>query len=60
MNITNIADRASSYGIPGHIVDGNDAVGLYDKMLEIFKYVREGTTCTCGKQNLQMARTLKE
>ena len=42
MNITNIADRASSYGIPGHIVDGNDAVGLYDKMLEIFKYVREG------------------
>ena len=42
MNIKNIADRASSYGIPGHIVDGNDAVGLYDKMLEVFKYVREG------------------
>ena len=42
MNIKNIADRASSYGIPGHIVDGNDAVGLYDKMLEVFEYVREG------------------
>ena len=42
MNIKNIADRASGYGIPGYIVDGNDAVTLYDKMLDIFKYVRDG------------------
>ena len=42
MNIKYIADRAASYGMPGYVVDGNDAASLYDKMLEITKYVREG------------------
>ena len=42
MNIKDIADRAASYGMPGYVVDGNDAATLYDKMLEITKYVREG------------------
>lgn len=41
MNIENIADRASSYGIKGYIVDGNDAVSLYLKMKEIIQEVRE-------------------
>ncbi len=42
MNIENIADRASSYGIPGYILDGNDAIEVYTKMREIAEYVRAG------------------
>lgn len=42
MNIKNIADRAKSYGIPEHIIDGNNAIEVYDKTKEIAKYVREG------------------
>lgn len=42
MNIKNIADRAKSYGIPGHIIDGNNAVEVYNRTKEIAKYVREG------------------
>ena len=42
MNIKDIAVRAESYGIPGYVVDGNDSVTLYDKMLEICDYVRSG------------------
>ena len=42
MNIENIADRAVSYGIPGYILDGNDAVAVYTKMKEIAEYVRAG------------------
>lgn len=42
MNIENIADRAKSYGIPGHIIDGNNAVEVYNKTKEIAEYVREG------------------
>ena len=28
--ITNVADRAASYGIPGIVVDGNDVVAVYE------------------------------
>ncbi len=42
MNIKDVADRASSYGIPGYIIDGNDAVEVYTKVGEVAKYVREG------------------
>lgn len=42
MNIKDIADRAVSYGIPGHIIDGNNAVEVYEKMSDIVEYVREG------------------
>lgn len=30
MNIKNIADRASAYGFPGMMVDGNDVVAVYE------------------------------
>lgn len=42
MNIPDIAVRAQSYGIPGRIVDGNDAVAVYEAVSEAAKYVREG------------------
>jgi pyruvate dehydrogenase E1 component alpha subunit len=41
MNIQDIAIRASSYGIPGKTIDGNDAVLVYDETREARKYVRE-------------------
>lgn len=40
MNIRNVADRALSYGIPGYILDGNNAVEIYNKVKEIADYVR--------------------
>lgn len=42
MNIENVADRASSYGIPGYVIDGNNAIEVYTKMKDIAKFVREG------------------
>lgn len=42
MNITDVADRASSYGIPGHIVDGNDAVAVYELVRAVAEEVRKG------------------
>lgn len=40
--IENIADRAAGYGIPGYVVDGNDAVAVYEKAKEVVEYVRSG------------------
>lgn len=40
MNIVDIADRASSYGIKGYVIDGNEPVELYLKMKEIIEEVR--------------------
>lgn len=42
MNIKDIADRAKSYGIKGYTIDGNDAVGVYEKMSDIIDGVRKG------------------
>ncbi len=42
MNIKDIAKRADSYGIPGHIVDGNNAIEVYGKVKEVSEYVRGG------------------
>jgi len=42
MNIKNIADRAKSYGMPGIIIDGMDAVEVYEKMKQIIEDVRNG------------------
>ncbi|WP_461207522.1 thiamine pyrophosphate-dependent dehydrogenase E1 component subunit alpha [Clostridium sp. DL1XJH146] len=42
MNIENIADRASSYGMPGYIVDGNNAIEVYEKVKKAADYVRSG------------------
>ena len=42
MAIKNIADRAKGYGIPGKVVDGNDALAVYKITLEAVNRAREG------------------
>ncbi|QSX08115.1 thiamine pyrophosphate-dependent dehydrogenase E1 component subunit alpha [Alkalibacter rhizosphaerae] len=42
MNIKDIADRAKSYGIPGIIVDGNDAIEVYETVAKAAEGVRAG------------------
>jgi TPP-dependent pyruvate/acetoin dehydrogenase alpha subunit len=40
MNIQDIAIRASSYGIPGRAIDGNDVLEVYHSALEAREHVR--------------------
>jgi pyruvate dehydrogenase E1 component alpha subunit len=42
MPIENIADRAVAFGIPGRIVDGNDAMAVYVAAQEAIRRAREG------------------
>lgn len=42
MNIIDIADRAKSYGMPGIIIDGNNAIEVYQKTREAAEYCRSG------------------
>ncbi|MEM5768079.1 MAG: thiamine pyrophosphate-dependent dehydrogenase E1 component subunit alpha [Bacillota bacterium] len=42
MNITQISDRAVSYGIPGVTVDGNDIFAVYDATAEAVARARAG------------------
>jgi TPP-dependent pyruvate/acetoin dehydrogenase alpha subunit len=42
MAIKNIADRATGYGIPGKMVDGNDALAVYEITLEAVNRARAG------------------
>lgn len=42
MCIADIADRASAYGIPGVVVDGNDVVAVYEVTVEAVKRARKG------------------
>lgn len=42
MACANVADRASGYGIPGEIVDGNDALAVYDAAQRAAARAREG------------------
>jgi pyruvate dehydrogenase E1 component alpha subunit len=42
MNITDIADRAASYGIPGVIADGMDLLDVYEKAGEAIERARAG------------------
>ena len=42
MNIENIADRASAYGIPGVVVDGNDVLAVYEATLKAVDRARRG------------------
>jgi pyruvate dehydrogenase E1 component alpha subunit len=42
MNITDIAERATSYGIPGVIADGMDFVDVYAKAAEAIERARDG------------------
>jgi TPP-dependent pyruvate/acetoin dehydrogenase alpha subunit len=40
--VEHLADKAAGYGIPGHIVDGNDIVACYEVMREAAEYARGG------------------
>ncbi|NTW00023.1 MAG: thiamine pyrophosphate-dependent dehydrogenase E1 component subunit alpha [Oscillochloris sp.] len=42
MNITDIADRAAGYGMPGVIVDGNDVAAVYTAAHEAVERARAG------------------
>jgi 2-oxoisovalerate dehydrogenase E1 component alpha subunit len=46
MAVTNVADRASAYGIPGIVVDGNDVLAVYKVVKEAAEraYNGEGAT----------------
>ena len=41
-SVRNIADRAQGYGIPGVVVDGNDAIGVYEVVREAVQRARSG------------------
>lgn len=41
-NIKDIADRASAYGMPGIVVDGNDVMAVYEAAEEAVKRARAG------------------
>lgn len=40
--ITNIADRAVGYGMPGFVTDGMDVLAVYEKVLQAVKRARQG------------------
>jgi TPP-dependent pyruvate/acetoin dehydrogenase alpha subunit len=42
MAITDIADRAAGYGIPGHIVDGQDVVAVHEATQKAVSQARSG------------------
>jgi len=42
MKIKNVAERASSYGIPGKVADGNDVFSVYEAAKEAISRAREG------------------
>lgn len=51
MAVTNVADRAAAYGVPGVVVDGNDLLAVYDVMREAVEraYNGEGATLVEAK-----------
>jgi pyruvate dehydrogenase E1 component alpha subunit/2-oxoisovalerate dehydrogenase E1 component alpha subunit len=40
--VENLADKAAGYGIPGHIVDGNDIIACYEVTKRAADYARSG------------------
>ena len=42
MKTSNVADRATAYGIPGVVVDGNDVLAVYEKAHEAVARARRG------------------
>jgi pyruvate dehydrogenase E1 component alpha subunit/2-oxoisovalerate dehydrogenase E1 component alpha subunit len=40
--VKDLAEKASSYGIPGHIVDGNDVVACYETTRRAAEFARRG------------------
>jgi TPP-dependent pyruvate/acetoin dehydrogenase alpha subunit len=41
-SVQDIAQRGASYNIPGHVVDGNDVVAVFEKVSEMVARAREG------------------
>jgi 2-oxoisovalerate dehydrogenase E1 component alpha subunit len=46
MPVKNVADRAVAYGMPGVVVDGNDALDVYGVMREAVERARRGDGAT--------------
>lgn len=46
MAVTNVADRAAGYGVPGVVVDGNDVLAVYDVMREAVERAYNGDGAT--------------
>ena len=42
MAVENVADRASAYGMPGEIVDGNDALAVWNASQRAIQHARNG------------------
>jgi TPP-dependent pyruvate/acetoin dehydrogenase alpha subunit len=42
MAVENVADRASAYGMPAEIVDGNDVIAIYEATQRALEHVRGG------------------
>lgn len=40
--VTDIAERAAGYGIPGHVVDGQDVVAVHDRVRDAARRARAG------------------
>jgi|ERR1043166_8499473 pyruvate dehydrogenase E1 component alpha subunit/2-oxoisovalerate dehydrogenase E1 component alpha subunit len=40
--VANLADKAAGYGIPGHVVDGNDVVACYEVTKRAAEFARGG------------------
>ncbi len=40
--VENLADKAAGYGIPGHIVDGNDVIACYEVTRKAAEFARGG------------------
>jgi TPP-dependent pyruvate/acetoin dehydrogenase alpha subunit len=40
--VENLADKAAGYGIPGHIVDGNDIIACYEVTKQAAEFARNG------------------
>jgi TPP-dependent pyruvate/acetoin dehydrogenase alpha subunit len=54
MTIEHIAERAAAYGIPGHIVDGNDVEAVYQMTKTAVEHARAG-----GGPTLIEAKTMR-
>jgi TPP-dependent pyruvate/acetoin dehydrogenase alpha subunit len=42
LRVTDIADRAAAYGIPGHVVDGMDVLAVHESACEAVERARSG------------------
>ena len=42
LRITDIAERAAAYGIPGRVLDGMDVLAVHQAMLEAVEWARQG------------------